>query len=316
MAIKEIYKCYSIKKDLCKEWLLYKHYAKRIPSITYSFGLFKNDILVGVLTFGMPSSPTLSASISGGKYKNIVLELNRLIVNDGLDKNALSYFVSNSINQLPKPTIIVSFSDNNMNHNGYIYQATNFIYTGKTSTEYMHIDKNGKEFHSRTISHHQDNYNKDPYIKKIKRRLAEENINKIEIAEYLKENKGNWSAKKLDKYFGYKDTAAHWFRTDNFFSFPNIDDWIKLKEIFSLDNKYDNIMLPFKWVADPKEVVKKLQLKKVKILPKNRYIYISANKKDKRGILKDFKYQKLNYPKDKNKRYDTSYKPLIQTQIF
>ena len=59
MSIKEIYKCYSIKKDLCKEWLLYKHYAKRIPSITYSFGLFKNDILVGVLTFGMTSSPTL-----------------------------------------------------------------------------------------------------------------------------------------------------------------------------------------------------------------------------------------------------------------
>ena len=31
----------------CKEWLLYKHYAHRIPSISYAFGLFENGILKG-----------------------------------------------------------------------------------------------------------------------------------------------------------------------------------------------------------------------------------------------------------------------------
>ena len=118
--IKETYKVKSIKKELCKEWLLYKHYAKRIPSIIYSFGLFKEKILVGIITFGMPPSSTLAQSIAGKEYSKLVIELNRLVVNDGLDANALSYFVSHSINQLPKSKIIVSFSDNNMNHTGYI----------------------------------------------------------------------------------------------------------------------------------------------------------------------------------------------------
>lgn len=30
----------NIARDLTYEWLMYKHYAHRIPSITYSFGLF------------------------------------------------------------------------------------------------------------------------------------------------------------------------------------------------------------------------------------------------------------------------------------
>ena len=426
MSIKNSYKVTSIKKELCKEWLLQKHYAKRVPSISFSFGLFKDNILVGVITFGMPPSSTLASSICGEKYKDIVLELNRLVVNDGLDKNALSYFVSKSISKIPMPKIIVSFSDNNMNHNGYIYQATNFIFTGKTSNDSMYIDKDGKEFHFRNLGHIQKKLNTNLNIKKriinnlsddllkkeyltlknknkytghcyvasecyyhlssedlniyhikhensthwflknnidqnidltseqfetpvpykkakrgafltkkpskrakilidrvvdqdfkiIKRRLNEDKIDKIEIANYLRDNKGELTAKKLDKIFGYKDTAAHWFRTDNGFSFANIDDWKRLKELLNLDNKYDNIMLDFEWIADVKEIIKKLELKKVDILPKNRYVFISANKKDKIKITSNLNYEILKYPKEKNKRYNADYKPLIQTELF
>jgi hypothetical protein len=312
--IKEKYKVFSIKKELCYDWLLNKHYAKRVPSIIYSFGLFENNILVGVITYGMPPSSTLAISVCGEKYKNIVLELNRLVVNEDLDKNALSFFVSQSINKLPKPKIIVSFSDNNMSHNGYIYQATNFIYTGLTSNCYMYIDKEGKEFHFRNLGHYQKNNKLN--VSLIKRRLNEDKINRIEIANYLRNNKGNWTAKKLDKIFGYKDTAAHWFRKDSGFSFVNVDDWIKLKEILKLDNKHDNIMLDFEWVADVKEIIKKLELKKIEILPKNRYVYISANKNDKKNILNNLKYKSLKYPKNINKRYNNEYKPKVQLQIL
>lgn len=314
MSLKEVYTVEPIKKELSKEWLLYKHYAKRTPSISFCFGLFKDNILVGVITFGMPPSSTLASSICGEKYKSIVLELNRLVVNDGLDKNALSYFVSNSINQLPKPKIIVSFSDNNMNHNGYIYQATNFIYTGKTSNDSMYIDKDGKEFHFRNLGHYQKNNRLN--VSLVKRRLNEDDIDKIEIANYLRNYKGEWTAKKLDKIFGYKDTAAHWFRTDRGFSFVKVDDWVKLKDLLNLDDTFDDVMLKFEWVADVKEIIKKLELKKIEILPKNRYVFISANKKDKKEILSNMKLTPLPYPKGINKRYDASYKPLIQNKLF
>ena len=312
--VKENYKVKSIKKELCKEWLLYKHYAKRIPNIMYSFGLFYKNILVGVITFGMPPSSTLAESIAGKEYSNLVIELNRLIVNDGLEKNALSYFVANSINKLPNNKIIVSFSDNNMNHTGYIYQATNFLYTGKTTNDSMYIDKDGNEFHFRNIGHYQKNNRLN--VKLIKRRLDEDKINKVEIANYLREHKGEWTAKQLDIEFGYKDTAAHWFRTDKGFSFPNIDDWIRLKELLSLDNKYDAVMMSYEWVADVKEIIKKLELTKINILPKNRYIYIKANRSLKKQIINNFKYKSLPYPKGENTNYDTSYKTTTQTELF
>ena len=315
MSIKDKYVVKSIDTYQCKEWLIYKHYAKRLPSISYSFGLYDTEnILNGVLTFGMPPSSTLAESICGESFKKNVLELNRLVINDGLEKNVLSYFVSKCLIMIPKPNIIVSFSDANMGHNGYIYQACNFLYTGESSNTTKLIDKDGKEFHFRNIGHYQKNNRLKVAL--VKRRLNEENINKIEVAEYLRKFKGNIKSKDLDKIFGYKDTCSHWFRTDAGFSFPNNDDWIKLKEILKLDNTLDDKMLPFEMIPDSNEIIKKLELKKIDILPKHRYIFINANSKDRKIIMNHFKLEIKPYPKGENKRYDASYQPIIQTQLF
>jgi len=40
MSIKDKYTVRSIDSEQCKEWLLYKHYAHRIPPIEFSFGLW------------------------------------------------------------------------------------------------------------------------------------------------------------------------------------------------------------------------------------------------------------------------------------
>ena len=85
MSIKEKYKVKSIAKYLCKDWLLHKHYAKRIPSISYAFGLF-DDNLIGILTIGKPASSTLCIGVCGKENAEKVYELNRLCVNDGLEK--------------------------------------------------------------------------------------------------------------------------------------------------------------------------------------------------------------------------------------
>ena len=129
--VKRTYKVKSIKKELCKEWLLYKHYAKRIPSISYAFGLFDSKIMQGILTVGKPASNALCIGVCGKHNSKYVYELNRLCVNDGLKKNVLSYFVSQSLKMLNNINL-VSYADTSQNHNGYIYQATNWIYTGAT----------------------------------------------------------------------------------------------------------------------------------------------------------------------------------------
>lgn len=132
MSIKEKYSVKSIDSYQTHDWLLNKHYAKRLPSISFAFGLYCDNILSGVMTIGKPASPSLCIGVCGEEFSKYVYELNRLVINEGLDKNALSYFVSRSLNLIKESLILVSYADTAMGHHGYIYQSTNWIYTGYT----------------------------------------------------------------------------------------------------------------------------------------------------------------------------------------
>ena len=308
------YEVKSIENSETKEWLLKKHYAKRLCSISFAFGLFKDLELIGVCTYGMPPSSTLGESIAGKENSKYVIELNRLIIKDNLPKNTLSFFVSQTLKLLPKNKIVVSFADKNVGHSGYIYQATNFIYTGLSSNTTKLIDEDGKEFHFRNIGHYQKNNKLNG--KKVKRRVDEDKIDRVEIAKYLKFHKGKWSAKELDKIFGYKDTAAHWFRIDKGFSFPKVDDWFKLKKLLNLCDKFDNVMTKFKMIPCPQDIKEKLNLKTIVIQPKHRYVFLVGSKTFKKRIQKSLKLKNLPYPKGENKRYDASHKVTVQQRLF
>ncbi len=297
-----------------KEWLLKKHYAKRIPSIIYAYGLYIDYMLVGICTYGMPPSSTLAESIAGESFKDLVIELNRLITEDNLPANSLSFFVSQSIKMLRGNNIIVSFADANVGHNGYIYQATNFTYTGCTSNTTKLIDKNGEEFHFRNIGHYQ--HNNKLNAKLIKRRVDEDKIDKFKLAQFLRSHKGQWTAKQLDAEFGYKDTAAHWFRLDVGFSFPKVDDWTKLKKLLNLCDTYDDVMTNHTLVPCSNDIVEKLQLTKVEVLPKHRYIYISGNKTFKKKVKNNLKLKALPYPKHANRNYNINKKVETQGILF
>jgi len=210
MSIPEKYHVKSIISEQTYDWLLHKHYAKRIPSISYAFGLYQSEILKGVLTIGKPASPSLCDGVCGKEFSQYVYELNRLCVDDNLEKNVLSYFVSQALKFIKDDLIIVSYADTMMSHNGYIYQATNWIYTGATK------ERTDIGFEDGTHSRH---YNK--------------NI----------------------------DYSIRKFRSS-----------------------------------------------------KHRYIYFLG--KLKRTFVKNLKYQIEEYPKGENKKYDSSYKPKVQLDLF
>lgn len=146
MSIKDKYRVQSIKTEECKEWFLKKHYAKRIPQSVFTFGIYEGNLLQGVISYGVPANNNLNEIIKG--YNN--LELNRLVINGGVDKNTLSFFVSQSLNMLPKPMTVISYADTKMKHNGYIYQATNWIYTGLGSGD-VEFTKDGRQYHRKQI---------------------------------------------------------------------------------------------------------------------------------------------------------------------
>jgi hypothetical protein len=149
MSIKDKYQVKSIDSYLCKEWLLYKHYARRMPPIEYSFGLFDlNGTMQGIVTYGTPVANTLREMFAP-EFK--LIELNRLCVNEGLEKNVLSYFVGISLKMLPKPYAIVSYADTSKNHHGYIYQATNWKYTGLSAEFKDYMVKGMEHLHGASI---------------------------------------------------------------------------------------------------------------------------------------------------------------------
>jgi hypothetical protein len=148
MSIKDEYKVSRIQYNDTKEWLLKRHYAKRMPCITKAFGLFKDKTLIGVCTFGVPASHTLCKGICGEQYADKVLELNRLCIEEGHRRNVASYFVARCLTFFRVASIIVSYADTGQGHIGYIYQATNWLYTGATVER---TDPDGGDKHGRHV---------------------------------------------------------------------------------------------------------------------------------------------------------------------
>lgn len=138
-----------IKPQEAWTWCLNVHYAKRVPSISYAFGLFSPE-LCGVVTYGTPSSSPLRTGICGEKYSDNVLELNRLVFLAGI-KNGPSRLVSASLKMLPD-SIVVSYADTAQGHVGYVYQACNFIYTGLSAKRTDWKVKGLEHLHGQTIA--------------------------------------------------------------------------------------------------------------------------------------------------------------------
>jgi len=121
----------TIPSDHTHDWILNKHYAKRLPSISFAYGLYEGSWLKGVCTYGRPASPFLCRGVCGEENAYRVYELNRVVLIDGM-RNAASYLISRTLKMLPGGLIVVSYADTGWGHLGKIYQATNWIYTGIT----------------------------------------------------------------------------------------------------------------------------------------------------------------------------------------
>ena len=134
------------------------HYKHRPAPISWAWGIEIEDKILGVLTIGKPVAWSTCAGlvgeakqaqdgegyISSGKPCDRgrqwdVFELNRLWVDDSLPANTESKFIGwclRAVRKERKGIILVSYADTSrtnvtgLAHVGYVYQATNWIYTG------------------------------------------------------------------------------------------------------------------------------------------------------------------------------------------
>ena len=109
------------------------HYLHRKTSVSFAFGLWRGDALIGAVTFGTPPSRHLQMGACPSN-PGLVTELNRLWVCDSAPRNTETWFLSRALSLLP-PRIIVSYADTAQGHVGTVYRAANFKYAGWTDME-------------------------------------------------------------------------------------------------------------------------------------------------------------------------------------
>ena len=140
-----------ISRGQCAPFILEIHYAKRWPSISYAFGLFDRDELIGIVTYGTPPSAPLRRGIAGDKYKADILELNRLCLKYNRHNEA-SRLIGGSLKQLPRGRIVISFADTSQGHTGAVYQAANFMYCGLSAKRTDWKIKGKEHLHGQTVA--------------------------------------------------------------------------------------------------------------------------------------------------------------------
>lgn len=132
----------SEKKRL-RELVAVHHYSRKCPGARFAFGLYEPEKLVGCVIFSIPASYTLCRGVCGIGFSKNVIELSRLVITTST-KNAASFCIGRALRLLPN-SVVVSYADCNshVGHVGYVYQATNWLYTGQGSAEPIWETKDG-----------------------------------------------------------------------------------------------------------------------------------------------------------------------------
>lgn len=156
VGIQVSFEVHELDKDTAKQMVFAHHYSGRCPGIKYTYGLYEAGILVGCVVYSVPASYTLCNGVCGEEYRGYVIELSRLVITTETP-NAASSLVGRSLAALPDH-IVVSYADCNehVGHVGYVYQATNWIYTGQGNAEPVWLHPTTGEVVSYTRRHIDD----------------------------------------------------------------------------------------------------------------------------------------------------------------
>ena len=131
------------------------HYAKAVPVNTFGYSVFNdNNEWCGVILYGIGANNNLATEYN--LKQGNVLELVRMALNGKHESTSKALAISLKLirNKIPLCKLIISYADKDQNHNGIIYQATNWYYVGtsmQNTTDSSWIIK-GKRYHGRVIS--------------------------------------------------------------------------------------------------------------------------------------------------------------------
>ena len=147
MTLKVDFCSYKAALYACKHW----HYSKCVPaSKLVKIGAWEDDRFIGCVIFSRGASPNICKPY--GMTTTEVIELTRVAMRE--HQVPVTQVLAKAIALLKKTSpglkLIVSYADISQGHIGVIYQASNWIYEGKTEPAHRIVIK-GVSKHARSV---------------------------------------------------------------------------------------------------------------------------------------------------------------------
>ena len=143
-----------IKECAAKDYrlLLAKyHYLPNAGRGGKAFGAYLNRQLIAVCVFSPPIRQNIR---TGGIAFSDVKELSRLCIHPRYQKkNFASWFISHCLKR-SNHQMTIAYCDTTFNHEGIIYEATNFKLDGIVKADYWYVDNRGWVMHKKTLYEH------------------------------------------------------------------------------------------------------------------------------------------------------------------
>lgn len=137
--------------DAAKHAVMNWHYSKTMPyGKLVKFGVWENKKFIGAVLYGRGATPNLGRPYD--LQQSQICELVRVALD--IHETPVSQIIAITLKKLkatnPGIDLVVSFADPGQGHQGKIYQAGNWIYTGTSGKSTFFLIK-GKKTHPRSV---------------------------------------------------------------------------------------------------------------------------------------------------------------------
>lgn len=130
----------------CREFAHRYHYTGVGNNLNWRWGLWHGAVLHGVVSYNLPTR-SVCESVFSVECFDKVWHMGRLILSDDSPRNSESRLIAGSLrciqNDFPHVWAVLTYAATDAGHIGYVYQATNALYTGTAGDPYYFIDKDG-----------------------------------------------------------------------------------------------------------------------------------------------------------------------------
>lgn len=129
--------------EFCRRY----HYSNNGGSKVWNYGLWHGVTLLGIVSYNLPTR-SVCDSVFGPEHYEHVWHMGRLAIADHVPRNAESHLIGGSMRRIqqeyPYVWAVLTYAATEVGHVGYVYQATNALYTGTGGDPIYFIDQQGK----------------------------------------------------------------------------------------------------------------------------------------------------------------------------